>query len=104
MKTLDQSSWNMYRMLFLFLLVIAVLIMILIFVIGAKGNQCLASPINYGLKQLDKDYDTHSQATVSIGKQGYASWIATADSNIPILTYSDSEPLVNVSINISILS
>lgn len=103
MKGLSPSAWNMYRILFLFLIGIAVLVIILIFVIGGKGNSCLASPINYGLKQLDKSYDTHSQAVVSIGKQGYASWIATADSNTPLLT-TKNEVLDIQSINLSLLT
>lgn len=56
--------------------------------------QCLSNPINYGLAQFDKFYNTTSTATVSINKEGYASWIATANRNEPIQTYSGEERIV----------
>lgn len=67
----------------LMFLAVASLIYTAITLRGDSGA-CLANPINFGLKQYDEAYNTHSQAVVSINKEGYLAWIATADKNTPI--------------------
>lgn len=81
----DEGNYqNMYKYLFLFLILVIILAIALIFTLNTQGVRCTNNPINYGLKQLDKYYDTHSQAVVSLNKLNYVSWIATADKNTPI--------------------
>ena len=67
------------------LIAIVVLLVMLLIDSKSEGVQCRTNPINYGLAQLDKQFNTESSATVSLNIPKYAPWIATAKSNKPLI-------------------
>lgn len=83
------------------LILIGIVVLLILLLIDSKseGIACRQNPINYGLAQLDKQFNTESSATVSLNIAKYGSWIATAKSNKPLIQESGLQrPSLNYSL------
>lgn len=72
---------------FMFFLCLIVMLYLAVWLYDER-TKAIANPIQYALKEINKNYDADASCTLSLNKKDYVAILITANNSYPLFTYS----------------